>query len=535
MHTHTKRFLAWPLLCAFSLCLALLLTSNGNPQTRRTIAASQAWPTASPESQGIDSAALAELINDLRQRAVPIHSLLIVRNGKLVTEAYFHPYDGQTPHDIASVTKPITTTLIGLAIAQGKLKSVNEPLLAVFPKRKIAQIDERKQRVTIEHLLTMSSGLGCKAQPGEPTLWEMLSAPDNLQFMLDSPMLSEPGSQYVYCSGGMHVLSAVIGQTTGLSAEAFARKHLFAPLGIQQWIWPQDPQGVSHGFGNLHLLPRDMARLGQLFLQDGVWNGKQIVPAAWIKEATRSHIKTGGAGSSDYGYGWRIPAAGNPAAFEASGRGGQMISIWPSKNAVVVLTGGGYNTGEIIKKLLPAFTSAQALPENAKALAQLNTALSAARQAPVPQTAAPLPARAQTIAGKSYVFTPNWLGLHSLSLTFTSNDTATARLTFQPALKQYQFGLSAKVRGANTITETRPVGLTGVARISSGGVMNLPVALKGGWENEQTFWLEYDEIANTNTYRLRLTFTGEGVNVQAKERTGLFDETFTGRIAARNP
>ncbi|HYE75738.1 MAG TPA: serine hydrolase, partial [Blastocatellia bacterium] len=298
-----NRFLLMCLLIA-GLALSVRAQSETSRLLGKSKKSSDIWRTATPESQGVDSAILAEAIEVARQRGLNVHSFLVVRNGFLIAEAYFYPYDGKAPHDIASVTKPITTTLIGLAIAQGKIESVKQPMLSLFPKHKVANVDERKGRVAIEHLLTMSSGLACKAQAGEPTLWEMLSAPDNTQFMLDLPMVAEPGSTYVYCSGGMHLLSGALLQKTGMNAEAFARKHLFAPLGIREFIWPRDPQNVSHGFGNLHLLPRDMAKLGWLFLNRGQWEGNQIVSAQWVAEATRSHIKTGGAGTSDYGYGW---------------------------------------------------------------------------------------------------------------------------------------------------------------------------------------------------------------------------------------
>ncbi len=522
-------------LFAFAVLLAFSVSSQTPPSSRLTqsrLAAGRAesWRTATPESQGVDSTTLAEAIEMARQRGVNIHSFLLVRNGVLFAEAYFYPYDGKTPHDIASVTKPITATLIGLAIAQGKIESVKQPMLSLFPSRKIANVDERKHRVAVEHLLTMSSGLDCKAQAGEPTLWEMLSAPNNTQFMLDLPMVAEPGSKYVYCSGGMHLLSGALKQKTGMNAEAFARKNLFGPLGISNLVWPRDPQNVSHGFGNLHLLPRDMAKLGWLFLNRGAWDGKQIVPAAWVADATRSHIKTGGAGTSDYGYGWRVPTNGGPIAFEASGRGGQQISVLPAKNAVIVFTGGGFSSGDVMKLALAAIKSDQALPENPAGVARLNAAIAAIAKPPAPQAVAALPAVAQTISGKTFELEKNWMGLKSLSLNFRPGDeTATATLQFQTALKQYQWGLSAKVRGIKTVTETRAVGLNGVPRFSNDGVMGMPMALKGAWEDERTFVLEYDEVANTNTYRLRLTFDGNRISVQAKERTGLFDEKFNGQ------
>ena len=520
----------------FIRCLCLLALFGAAERSVGSQPAS-AWRTATPESQGIDSAALADAIEGARKRGVNIHSFLLVRNGAIVAEAVFHPYDGRTPHDIASITKPITTTLVGLAISQGKIESTRASMLSVFSSEavaNVANVDDRKRRVTIDHLLTMSSGIGCKAQAGEPTLWEMLSASNNVRFMLDLPMLAEPGSGYVYCSGGMHLLSGAISQKTGMSAENYARRHLFAPLGIRTWIWPRDAQNVSHGFGNLHLLPRDMARLGQLFLDRGKWGGRQLVPAEWVAEATRSHIRTGGPGTSDYGYGWRVPPAGGPVGFEAGGRGGQLISVLPSKNAVVVLTGSGLNTGEWMKLILPAFRSDGALAENPASLARLRAAIAEAARPPAPQPVAALPALAREISGRVFELEPNWLGLRSIALVFRADAaTATARLQFGAALKQFQFGASASVLGARVADEVRPVGLDGRLRISGNGMLGLPVGLKGAWEDDRTFVLEYDEIANTNAHRLRLQFDGDRVRVQARERTGLFNESYGG-VARRN-
>ncbi|NOT62738.1 MAG: serine hydrolase [Acidobacteria bacterium] len=503
-----------------ALVVGLLLVVSNFAQSKQAD-----WRTATPESQGVDSAALAEAITQARAKGLAIHSLLVVRNGYLIAEAYFFPYNGKTPHDIASVTKPITTTLIGLAIAQGKIKSVQEPLLSFFSERRFKNVDERKRRITLEHLLTMSSGLDCAGR-GEPALWNMFLAADNTQFMLDLPTVSEPGAQYAYCSGGMHLLSSVISKTTGMNAEAFARQHLFAPLGIRNFIWPHDPQGVSHGFGNLHLLPRDMAKLGWLFLNQGKWEGKQIVPADWVAKATSSHIKTGGAGTSDYGYGWRVPPNG-PIAFEAGGRGGQQISVLPSKNAVIVFNGGGFANGEVMKQVLAAFKSDTALPANPAGTARLQAAIkTVSQQLAIGKHVEP--ELVKKISGKTFVLEQNWLGLQSLSLQFGA-ETVTARLQFGFAFKQAQWGTSAKARGKVTIIETRPVGLHGAPRFSPNGIHGAPVALTGYWEDEQTFVLEYDEVSSTNCSSLRITFTDDGVSIRAKERTGLFEETFAGK------
>lgn len=492
---------------------------------------SQVLQTTTPEAQGVDSEQLALAIETARKNINGIHSLLVVRNGALVAEAYFHPYDGKSPHDVASVTKSITTTLAGIAIAQGKIKSVKDPMLDYFASANVANRDERKMRVRLNHLMTMSSGLDCKSQGGEPTLWEMLAAPNDVRHMLDLPMVAEPGENFVYCSGGMHLMSAIIAKTTGMSTEAFARRTLFGPLGIQNFIWPADHQGVNHGFGNLHLLPRDMAKLGVLWLNRGNWQGKQIIPESWVEDATKVQKATGSA--RDYGYGWWIPKPGGPIAFEASGRGGQQISVLPDLNAVIVLTGGGFSTAEVMKLILPAIKPKPNLPANPAGVAKLNAAIAGAKIGQTAKPLAKLPDPTKAVSGKTFELDANWMGLKRLSLTLNEETRAvTARLTFVASPKQFQFGRSAKLQGNGSFTETRVLRLDGLPTISSGGPMGLPVAVSGYWEDAQTFFLEYDEIANTNCYRLRLKFSGDAVSVHAKERTGLFDESFTGKISS---
>jgi CubicO group peptidase (beta-lactamase class C family) len=548
------------------LVIPILLFARSGPPGNGMPAAPDYWPTGgwrvtTPEAQGVDSEALALAIETARQKGLSIHSLLVVRNGYLVAEAYFFPYHKTMPHDLASVTKSLTTTLAGIAIGRGMIRSVKEPMLPFFADLKIANKDERKERITLESLMTMTSGLDCKSQGGEPTLWEMLGSPNDVQHMLDLPMVAEPGANFVYCSGGMHLLSAIIaraagratGQTTnGQTAEqtlAFAREALLAPLGIREVLWPPDPQGVNHGFGNLHMLPRDMAKFGWLFLNQGKWDGKQIVPAEWVAAATRPQKSAGG--SRDYGYGWWIPKL-DPSksdsqksdtwvAFEASGRGGQQISVLPTKNTVIVFTGGGFPTGEVMKLVLPAIKD-KPLPANPQGVVRLKKAIAAAAAAPMPGAPSRSPVVEQAISARTIRFEPNWMGLMSLKLIFPppgqgpAAGATTAQFQFGPSLKQAQFGLYAKIRGANPFVESRPIGLDSVARFSGEGLMGLPVAAQGAWEDDHTFALEYDEIANINCYRLRLSFNmkdlegDHGVSVQAKERTGLFDQKFSGKI-----
>ena len=217
------------------------------------------WETASPEAAGVDSAALVEMFDFVRQNAIPVHSVQIVRHGRLLLDAYY-PYTAGIPHDVASVTKSVTSTLIGLAIQKGFLRDVHQPLLSLFPNRIVPNPDERKQKITLENLLTMQAGWDCGFEAKEARLFEMRRSADWLQFMLDLPMVAQPGTRFAYCSGNPHVLSTVLSQVTATNALEFARRELFEPLGIQDVHWPADPNGNTHGWGDLQLHP---SRYGQ--------------------------------------------------------------------------------------------------------------------------------------------------------------------------------------------------------------------------------------------------------------------------------
>ena len=212
------------------------------------------------------------------------------------------PYNSAELHDFASVTKSFMTTLIGIAIDQGKLK-LDDKVLSFFPERTIANRDARKEQMTIKDLVSMRNGFESGCLPGDPpTIAAMMSQPDYVQAALDRKMVAEPGTENCYDSPGMHLLSAILQKATGMTALEFARQNLFAPLGIQDSYWNADPQGITHGWGDLHLKPGDAAKLGYLWLNNGVWDGKQIVSKNWVKDAVAYHSEFGG--GDGYGYGW---------------------------------------------------------------------------------------------------------------------------------------------------------------------------------------------------------------------------------------
>jgi CubicO group peptidase (beta-lactamase class C family) len=491
------------------LTLALGIWAN----TTRGADASPAftWPVAAPEEVGLDSTALGQMFDYARDHNVPVHSVQIVRHGKLVLDAYFYPYNSTMRHDVASVTKSITSTLVGLAIQKGLIRDVQQPVLSFFPNRSVANLDPNKRKLTLEHVLTMQAGWDCGFEAKEARLFEMRRSADWLQFMLDLPMVAAPGTRFAYCSGNPHLLSMILSQAAGTNALAFARRELFEPLGIHDVAWPADPRGNTHGWGDLQMHPRDMAKLGQLFLQRGRWGERQIISEVWIRDATRAHV--GRTMNQDrYGYQWWVKGEDFPGMFEAVGRGGQRINVWPAKNLVIVFTGGEFEPGDLAKFIVEALKSDNPLPANPDASVQLREKIVPATKPPAPKPVGKLPPLAAQISGKTFKLSTNTLGFSALTLSFNDSPEAQAELIWNGQGVPFSVGLDA------------------VERFSTNPLVNLPQAAEGEWLNDTTFHLHLDLAGAINYYRFSLTFSQDGKSLKTSmtERTGLNDEQFEG-------
>lgn len=305
----------------------------------------------------------------VEQENLDMHGLLIVRHGYIVTEAYFYPYRQRDRHNIYSCTKSFTSALVGIAIGQGHIDSLDHKVLDFFPEYTVAHDDAQKQAMTLEHLLTMTSGLDWP-EFSEPysslrnILMQMLRRGNWVRFVLDRPMAAEPGTTFNYNTGASHLLSAIMKKTTGMNTSSFARKHLFDPLGISTVFWRSDPGGVTFGGGGIWMRPRDMAKLGHLYLESGVWDGQQVVPAEWIEASVAA---------PHYGYQWWILPDG---AYAALGYKGQRIFVMPHLDMVVVFTGAlASDTPSLLVDtfIVPAARSSEPLPENPEGMALLES------------------------------------------------------------------------------------------------------------------------------------------------------------------
>jgi CubicO group peptidase (beta-lactamase class C family) len=309
----------------------------------------------------LDAARLEAMVRRIGQGDYPdVHGVLIVKNGVLVLEEYFYEFGPDTRHPLRSATKSFVSALAGIAIEK-RLLGLQDPVLARFADdyETIANLSDGKRRITLEHLLTNASGLDCDDhdQRSAGNEVRMGETDDWVKFILDLPMLNEPGAAARYCSGGVITVGRMVEKAAGTPLETFAREHLFGPLGIQHFDWKFDPDRSSiETFCQLALRPRDMAKFGLLFLRGGRWNGRQVVSREWVEASTRAHTVVD---DTDYGYLWWRPsldvAGKRHQAILATGNGGQKIYLFPELDMVVVLTGGNYNRESPAKQLLTEY------------------------------------------------------------------------------------------------------------------------------------------------------------------------------------
>lgn len=311
---------------------------------------------------------LLDLCDQIINRNIEnVHSILIIKDGRLVFEEYFRGHDADTKHSIASVTKSVVSLLVGMAIDKGFIPDVDQKVMDYFPD----SISETNRAVwepmRLHHLLTMSAGLDWDAitfprDDPRQTTHQMYDSRAPIAFVFSRKALAEPGRVYNYNSGLTLLLGEIIKRATGTSADQFAREHLFKPLGISDFVWDRFENGVIAADGGLHLRPRDMAKIGLLVLNAGSHNERRIVSKSWIFESTRKHIFGNGVG---YGYQWRrstVALAGNQIdVVYASGLGGQRIFILPKLDVVTVITskthfnsGGGSKAERLfLESILP--------------------------------------------------------------------------------------------------------------------------------------------------------------------------------------
>jgi CubicO group peptidase (beta-lactamase class C family) len=304
----------------------------------------EGWRNSTPEEQGMSSENIDRMMEFIAEQNISIHSVMVTRHGYVVHEEYLTSrYRENTRHEIHSMTKSFTSTLVGIAIDQGYIENVSQTILPFFPDYNITNVDERRERITIEHLLTMRAGM----------FWDEVSAPymspendvyyiltgDGVDHCLNLDMVAEPGELWHYSGGASHLLAAIVQVATETSLLEFARNQLLDPLGIDSILWTRDGSGNWYtGAWGISLSTRNLAKFGYLFLNNGSWDGQQIISEEWVNGATSSFTMFGN--HEGYGYQWwTLP---NYGAYFAAGRNGQFIFVVPHLDIVAVFTSGIY-------------------------------------------------------------------------------------------------------------------------------------------------------------------------------------------------
>lgn len=367
----------------------------------------QPFPHSTPEAQGIRSSDLLAFIDKLETIAFP-NSLMLLRHGKMVAEGWWYPYRRESPHMLFSLTKSFTSTAIGLAEAEGKL-SLDETILSIFPKDAPTTPSKNLKAMRIWHLLTMTTG------HDEDATQRTLSRRDRntARAFLSIPVKHAPGTHFVYNSAASHILSTIIQKRTGQTLRQYLTSRLFEPLGIEVAEWESYPDGVNFGGWGLSLMTEDIAKFGQLCLQNGAWNGKQVLPEDWVKKATSKQVENGDDPNNDWnqGYGfqfWRC----RKNSYRGDGAFGQFCFVFPEQDAVLAMTCGVDDMQAVMNQvhdvLIPALGS-EVLPEDFPGQQELAHRLTSLHLPPL--TGKPTPDYIEIHPGGRYLFDKNPAGL----------------------------------------------------------------------------------------------------------------------------
>ena len=326
------------------------------------------WETASLKDAGIDSEKISDMMHDiLGGNDKNIHSILLIKNGKLVFEEYFYGYHRDKLHFLASVSKSITSILIGISIDHKVTADVETKVYSFFPEYTGTRWIDQKYPITLQHILTMAAGLEWEAtrysrRDPRHTTHQMYASGNPIEFVLQRNMTEAPGEKFYYNSGLTILLGRIVKNTSGLTIDKFAEQYLFTPLGISDYRWDKFQDGNIQTDGGLSLRPRDMAKIGYMVMKNGNWKDRQIVPEEWIIESTKKHIDALGIG---YGYQWwlgQTPINNQTVkVLFASGHGGQKIFILPYLDLVAVFTSRVFNSkghsgpeGFLLKYIIPS-------------------------------------------------------------------------------------------------------------------------------------------------------------------------------------
>ncbi|MDZ4401732.1 serine hydrolase [Prosthecobacter sp.] len=462
-----------------------------------------------PEAEGVSSKAILDFLDAVAREKFELHSFMMLRHGKVIAEGWWEPYGPELVHTMYSMSKSFTSTAVGFAVAEGKM-SVEDKVVSFFPDDLPAKVSENLAAMRVKDLLTMSTG-----NEKEPTQ-TCVKEENWVRTFLAQNIAHQPGAQFMYNSAATYMCSAIVQKVTGKTVLEYLTPRLFEPLGISGMRWETCPRGINTGGWGLSIQSEGLAKFGQLLLQKGQWNDKQLLPAAWIEEATRFHIQQPGEDKKDrpkakndwlQGYGYQFWRCQNKA-FRGDGAFGQFTIVLPEQDAVIVMTSENKNMqGQldlVWNHLLPAL---DAKSPQAADLSRLKTLLLAP-----PKGRKTLP----DITNKSYKLETNDLGLKTASFAFEGG-----QCVFKADEHTITCGLESWLRGEAAFPGTPP-------RLISGGkprsAVPSKIAASATWMDDSTLVMTWRYYETPHSDTLTCKFDGEQVTI-----------SFLNSITAMNP
>ncbi len=429
--------------------------------------------TSTPEAEGIRSSAILGFLDAAEREIRDLHSFILLRHGKLVAEGYWDPYGPSYPHMLFSLSKSFTSTAIGMLVAEGRL-SVDDAVLDYFPDTAPAEPSDHLRAMRVRHLLTMTTG-----HETEPLSGMREREASWTRAFLAWPVEHVPGTHFVYNSLATYMLSAIVQRITGQRLLDYLGPRLFEPLGIANPTWERSPEGIDVGGWGLSITTRDIARFGQLYLQRGVWQGRRLIPEAWVGEATSRQVPNGPSENPDWeqGYGYQFWRCRH-GAYRGDGAFGQFCVVMPDQEAVLAITSGTSTMQAVLDlvwaHLLPAM-EAEPLPEDAALQRTLADRLAALRLAP--PRGQPTSPRAADLSGREFVLDKAAGPIAAISFD-VADDGGTLTLRGTEQVEQIRCGYGRWVRGESALLHPRANAAEGVvARI----------AASGAWADDQTY------------------------------------------------
>ena len=458
-------------------------------------------PRSTPEEQGISSADILRFVEASGQKLDELHSFMLVRHGHVVAEGWWAPYAANEPHTMYSLSKSFTSTAAGLAVAEGLL-SIDDPVLKFFPTESPKEPTANLRAMRVRDLLTMSTG-----HHNEDITAFPYQTADAVKTFLALPVAHKPGTHFVYNTPATFMVSAIITKLTGQSLLEYLKPRLFNPLGIANPTWEQNPAGISFGGFGLHITTEDVAKFGQLYLQKGQWQGKQLVPSTWVEQATAKQVSNGSDPASDWeqGYGfqfWRSKLG----SYRGDGAFGQFAIVLDKYDTVVAITSGTKNMGAIMNLvwdvIVPALKNDKPLAPDSASQQKLSAKLS--NLSLLTPTGNATSALADSVAGKRYVFPKNPLNIDAITM---NPAPAAAEQTF--AVKSGDMDQTVRAGYGSWIKSEFKTGEQTEA-----------VATSGAWTSDHIYTLKqvrYRTPFNT-TYTLR--FAGNELLIDSEQNAG---------------